>query len=108
LIAQLAATDLARWRADTGRSQPLIVDVREPWEYALCRIEGSLSLPLSELMSRQDELPRDRPLVMVCHLGGRSLQAAQYLDSAGFANVHNLRGGVAAWAAEVEPTMPTY
>ena len=46
--------------------------------------------------------------MLVCHLGGRSLQAAQYLDSAGFANVHNLRGGVAAWAAEVEPTMPTY
>ena len=108
MIARVTATDLARWQADDSRPQPVIVDVREPSEFAYCHIEGSVSIPLGELTARVAELPRDKPLVMVCHLGGRSMQAATFLDRNGFKDVHNLRGGGAAWAAEVDPTMKTY
>jgi rhodanese-related sulfurtransferase len=108
LIPQLAPADLERWRTDAARAAPLLIDVRERWEFEHCRIEGSLSMPLSEFARRCDELPRDRPLVMVCHHGRRSQHAAMLLEGAGFAQVHNLRGGVAAWADEVEPTMKRY
>jgi rhodanese-related sulfurtransferase len=108
LIPQLAAAELARWRADASREPPLVVDVREPWEFAHCRIDGALSFPLGELARRQDELPRERPLVLVCHHGHRSQHAAMLLAGAGFAQVHNLRGGVEAWAVAVDPAMKRY
>jgi rhodanese-related sulfurtransferase len=108
LIRQLRAVDLARWRADPERPPPVLVDVREPWEFDYCRIEGSVSMPLAELGRRYAELPGERPVVTVCHHGMRSMHAAAFLARAGFAEVHNLFGGVAAWAAEVEPTMRTY
>jgi rhodanese-related sulfurtransferase len=65
-------------------------------------------IPLGELTARASELPHGRELVMVCHHGVRSLHAAGWLLRAGYSRVHNLRGGVAAWAAEVDPTMPRY
>jgi rhodanese-related sulfurtransferase len=108
LIPQITVAELARWRADASRAGPLMVDVREPWEFDYCRIDGSLSIPLAELTRRQAELPRGRALVMVCHHGRRSQHAAMLLAGAGFGQVHNLQGGVEAWAAEVEPTMKRY
>ena len=108
MIPQLPAVDLACWRADTLREAPLLVDVREPWEYAFCRIDCSVSMPLGEIASRHSELPRDRPLVLICHHGRRSQHAAMLLAGAGFSQVHNLQGGVEAWAAEVDPAMKRY
>jgi len=108
LIPQLAAAELARWRGDASREAPLLVDVREPWEFKYCRIDDAMSIPLSELSRRQDELPRDRPLVMVCHHGRRSEHAAMILAGAGFSRVYNLQGGVEAWALDVEPAMKRY
>ena len=108
MIHELPAVDLAGWRADELRAAPLLVDVREPWEYAFCRIDGSMSIPLGELQARQAELPRDRPLVLVCHHGQRSRYAAMLLAGAGFAQLHNLQGGVEGWAAEIEPAMKRY
>jgi rhodanese-related sulfurtransferase len=108
LIPQLAPADLARWRADSSREAPVLVDVREPWELALCRIEGSLSIPLGELPRRVGELPEGRPLVMVCHTGRRSQHAATLLAAAGRPEVHNLAGGVEAWALEIDPAMKRY
>jgi rhodanese-related sulfurtransferase len=108
LIPQLTAVDLARWRADASRGAPLVVDVREPWEFELCRIDGAVSLPLAEIAGRLDELPRARALVLVCHHGGRSQHAAMLLEGAGFAQVHNLSGGMESWAVEVDSTMKRY
>jgi len=108
LIPQLAAAELARWRADQSRDAPLLVDVREPWEFAYCRIDGSLSMPLGEFARRRAELPRGRPLVLVCHHGHRSQHAAMLLAGAGFAQVHNLLGGVESWAVDVDPAMKRY
>ena len=108
MIPQLSAVELARWRADASRGAPLVVDVREPWELELCRIDGSLPIPLGELSRRMGELPRGRPLVLVCHHGGRSQQAAMLLEGAGFTQVHNLAGGVESWAVGVDSTMKRY
>jgi rhodanese-related sulfurtransferase len=108
LIQQLRASELARWRSDPERPAPVLVDVREPWEYEYCRIDGSLSMPLSELVRRYAEIPAAQPVVTVCHHGMRSMHAAAFLARAGFADVYNLFGGVAAWAAEVDPRMKTY
>jgi rhodanese-related sulfurtransferase len=108
LIPQLSPADLVRWRADPARPAPLLVDVREPWEFDVCHIAGSLHIPLGQLPAQIDGLPHDRPLVLVCHHGHRSLHAANWLQRMGFADVHNLRGGVAAWATEVDPGMPVY
>ena len=108
MIPQLSAVELARWRADASRAAPLVVDVREAWELELCRIDGALPIPLGQIAQRADELPRDRPLVMVCHHGGRSQHAATLLAGAGFTQVHNLRGGIESWALDVDPTMKRY
>jgi rhodanese-related sulfurtransferase len=108
LIRELAPAELAQWRDDPARPSPLLVDVREPWEFAVCHIEDSLSLPLSQLPSRVDELPQDRALVVICHHGNRSYHATVWLQRMGYSEVWNLRGGVAAWATHIEPTMRQY
>jgi rhodanese-related sulfurtransferase len=108
LISQIAPAELAAWRADTARPAPVIVDVREPWEYSLCRIEGSLSVPLGQLPARLAELPGESPLVLVCHHGNRSQNALLWLAQNGFADVHNLRGGVEAWAVDIDRGMRRY
>ena len=108
MIPQLAPGDLARWRDDSSREPPVLVDVREPWEYDLCHIDPSMLIPLGQVANRMGELPRDRPLVMVCHTGRRSQHAALLLAASGFADVQNLRGGVEAWALEVDPAMKRY
>ena len=108
MIPQLAPAELARWRGDASREAPVLVDVREPWEFELCRIDGSLLVPLGQLKGRLDELPRERELVLVCHSGRRSQHAALLLEQAGFAHVQNLAGGVERWAVDVDPTMKRY
>lgn len=108
MIRDLSPAELARWRADASRPAPVLVDVREGWELERCRLDDAIHLPLHELARRRDELPRDRDLVIVCHHGVRSRLAAAWLASAGFAPVWNLAGGVEAWAAEADPTLPRY
>jgi rhodanese-related sulfurtransferase len=108
LIAEIEPAELAQWRQDADREPPIVVDVREPWEFDYCRIEDSQSLPLRMLPEGIDSLPRGRDIVVVCHHGVRSFHAAAWLKRAGFDRVHNLRGGLAAWADEVEPAMKRY
>jgi rhodanese-related sulfurtransferase len=108
LIPQLGPAELHRWQADATRPAPALVDVREPWEFEYCRIEGSVLIPLGQLAARVEEIPTGRPLVMVCHHGNRSNVAAAMLMRAGFDEVHNLRGGVELWATEVDATMKRY
>lgn len=108
MIPQLAPAELARWRADSERAAPVVLDVREPWELAICRIDGALGIPLGQLARRVDELLGDKPIVCVCHHGARSQHAAMLLRNAGLSDVYNLRGGVAAWADEVDRAMPRY
>lgn len=85
-----------------------VLDVREPWELDICKIDGSLAVPLGTLPQNLDRLPRTGPLVVMCHHGGRSMQAVMWLRAQGYANAVNLRGGIHEWARQVEPTMATY
>lgn len=86
---------------------PLVVDVREPWEWEIAHIEGSRLVPLGELALRLGELDTGAEVVTVCHKGARSLQAQQLLQGAGF-RARSLAGGVERWAVEVDPAMPRY
>jgi rhodanese-related sulfurtransferase len=87
---------------------PVLLDVREEWEWNTCRLPGALLIPLRELPTRLAELDKSVETVVICHHGVRSFHAAHYLKSLGFDDVINLAGGVAAWADEVDPAMPRY
>jgi rhodanese-related sulfurtransferase len=87
---------------------PRLIDVREPWEFELCRIDGSENITMGDLMGRLDDLDRNGAIVVICHHGVRSGQVAAYLESLGFANIMNLEGGVDAWSRQVDPEMPQY
>jgi len=84
------------------------LDVREPWEHELCHIEGDLHIPMGEIPTRLAEIPQDRPLIVVCHHGMRSMQVAQFLLARGYADVSNLNGGIDAWARSVDPALALY
>lgn len=85
-----------------------LIDVREAWEFNTARIDGSVLIPMGEVPRRVGELDNDSDIVVICHHGGRSLQIAAFLERAGFSGVHNLTGGVDAWARSIDPSMPTY
>lgn len=97
-----------RQRLETPDDKLFLLDVREPAEFAVCRIEGSVLIPLGELARRADELPEDRDIVAICHHGNRSNVAASYLQQTKGLEVINLQGGVDAWAREVDPSMKQY
>lgn len=87
---------------------PLLIDVREPWEYGVARIDGSRLVPLRQVSALLQELDRDTEVVMICHHGIRSRLAGRFLEQHGFGRVINLAGGIDAWAREVDPTVPVY
>lgn len=107
-MRQLSAAQLKAWLDDAQRSKPVLLDVREPWEFETCRIPGSLSIPMRGIPARCHELKREADIVMICHHGARSFQVGMFLEQQGFTSVINLHGGVAAWARDVDPAMPTY
>jgi sulfur-carrier protein adenylyltransferase/sulfurtransferase len=92
---------------DAGR-RLVLLDVREPFEWEICRIAGSRLVPLGELPARVEELDPAAAVVTICHTGVRSLDAARFLRSRGIPDARSLRGGVAAWAETVDRTMGTY
>jgi sulfur-carrier protein adenylyltransferase/sulfurtransferase len=85
-----------------------LIDVREPYEYEIARIDGSRLIPLGELETHMSELSRTGTLVLQCHSGGRSEHAVRILQEAGFTNALNLEGGIEAWSVEVDPVVPRY
>jgi rhodanese-related sulfurtransferase len=107
-MQSMTAPELAQWLADEARPRPLLLDVREPWEYQTCHIAGSVHIPMHTVPARLQELEEDAPTVCICHHGARSMSVAAFLERNGFTQVINLTGGVHAWALEVDGTMPTY
>ena len=105
-INAISVSDLKR-KIDNGDAV-VIVDVREPFEYEIARIENSKLIPLGELPERLDELDRAKEIVALCHTGTRSALAVDFLKGAGFEKAFNLAGGIEAWASEIDPTMPRY
>jgi adenylyltransferase/sulfurtransferase len=103
---ETTSVDLKK-RLDAG-DDVFILDVREPNEYQICRIPGSVLIPLGELPRRYAELPADKDIVAHCKMGGRSAKATEFLQSVGFKRVKNLRGGILDWIDKVDPSQPKY
>ena len=94
-----AATELGDGPAtDDQAGRPLLVDVRERDEFTARRAVGAVLLPISEFVARHEELPRDRPLLMICESGSRSMSATMFLLQRGWSDVRNVDGGTQAWA----------
>jgi len=106
MIEQLSVQELQQ-RLARGDAL-LILDVREAWEYALCALPNSTHIPLPSLPARLNELPKDAAIAVVCHHGVRSELAASFLERNGFTRLYNVRGGVDAWARDIDSAMATY
>lgn len=85
-----------------------LIDVREISENEYCSINGSVLIPMGELLERIDEIDRDKEVIVHCKSGGRSGSVVNALMSRGFENVANLKGGILAWSSEIDPSVPTY
>ena len=93
---------------DTCDEQPLLLDVRQPWEFDVCKIENSVSIPMAQIPSELESLDSNRDTEVICHHGIRSRRVGRYLEQAGFNNIINFSGGVSQWAKTVDNQMPTY
>lgn len=106
-MEEITATELKK-RMDDGENIQLI-DVRQPDEFAFAKIEGAKLIPLGEIVKRMDELDDSREAIIQCKAGGRSAQAIQALQRAGYKGaLKNMRGGITAWSNEVDPKVPKY
>jgi rhodanese-related sulfurtransferase len=107
-MQHITAPELAVWISDESRQKPVLLDVREPWEFQTCHITGAVPIPMNSIPERLQELDEDAPIVCICHHGARSASVAAFLERNGFTQVTNLTGGVHAWALQVDTSMPTY
>lgn len=93
---------------EQAETPPLLLDVREPWEFQRAHIAGSQLMPMGQVPTQIENLDRAQEVVVICHHGVRSQQVAFYMEHLGFQRVINLAGGVDAWARDVDPAMPRY
>ncbi len=105
-VPEITALEVKKWMDE--RKPFVLIDVREPHEFQICRIPGSTLVPLGDVPKRMNELNSADEIVVHCRSGQRSAQAVQLLMKAGFRKIHNLKGGVLAWAEQVDPSMPKY
>jgi rhodanese-related sulfurtransferase len=108
LDLEIAARDLAT-QLKSEETGIVLLDVREPWEFATAQISGSKSMPMGEIPSRAfQELNPETHIVTVCHAGVRSLNVAVWLRNQGFEKVQSLSGGIDSWSRDVDPSVPRY
>ncbi len=113
MITQIRPHQLADW-LDAVRlhGQPVVLDVREPSELQVASIKAHgfdlLAIPMGVVVPRLAELDPEQPIACLCHHGGRSMQVASFLKSRGFSHVANIAGGINAWSAELDPSIPRY
>ncbi len=105
-IKQLSATELKTKLQD--KEQFFLLDVREPNEFEFAHIDGSVLIPLNQIPQRLQELDMDQEVVLICHHGMRSMQAANFLTQVGFKNISNLVGGIDAWSIECDSSVARY
>ncbi len=105
-VVEVTVTQLHE-ELEAGRDL-VVLDVRNPYEIDICRLQGSVVIPLPELMNRVDELDPEQEMVVHCRSGVRSATAIRQLQGRGFSKMRNLKGGILAWAEEVDPSIPTY
>jgi len=108
MIKNLTPVELAAWLVGEVHLKPLLLDVREGWEFQVGHIDGSLPMPMHTIPDKLSELDTQQPIVCICHHGARSMQVALFLEQNGFTDVRNLTGGVHAWAQQVDSAMAMY
>jgi rhodanese-related sulfurtransferase len=113
MIDQIQPAQLAAWAAShTAQGTAVVLDVREPWEVQTASVTPQgfelLTIPMSAVPARLQDLPRERPIACLCHHGARSMQVAMFLAQQGFDTVANLTGGINAWSSQVDTSVPTY
>ena len=92
----------------TTTPPPVLLDVREPWEYDTVNLPNSVLLPMQQIGGIKSHFPEDQELIIICHHGVRSMHVARYLESVGFSRIINLKGGIDRWARDLDPEMPLY
>ncbi len=106
---EITPSQLAAFLSGPEREQIILLDVREPGEYAVARIEGSLLMPMGDVSGRANqELDPDTHIVTICHHGVRSMNVAVWLRNQGFEKTQSLRGGIDAWSTTVDPAIARY
>ncbi|WP_374305223.1 rhodanese-like domain-containing protein [Ferrovibrio sp.] len=103
---EIDVAELSAWHR-AGRDV-VVLDVREDWELATVALDGARHIPMRQVPERIGELPVDKPLVVMCHHGGRSRQVTAWLRQNGFSQAINLAGGIHAWAEQIDPSLATY
>lgn len=111
-MLRLHVTELEDFLRTHAAEQPVLLDVREPWEVAQAALRlpdaRALDIPMQQLPARLAEVPRDAPVVCLCHHGVRSLHVAAFLAQQGFDRVADVVGGIDAWSTQVDPSVPRY
>jgi len=112
MIPQVRPSGLADWIATQQGGPPIVLDVREPWERQTASVAPDgfevLAIPMNEIPARVAELDPEQPIACLCHHGARSQRVAAFLAQNGFARVANIAGGIDAWSAERDPSVPRY
>jgi rhodanese-related sulfurtransferase len=106
-MREFSAKELQQY-LESAAQQPLLLDVREPWEFKTARIDGATLVPMRSVPAKVTELDPQQEVVVICHHGVRSRMVCLFLENHGFTNVINLNGGVDGWARDVDPHMATY
>jgi rhodanese-related sulfurtransferase len=101
-------SDECKTYVEQATDKPLLLDVREPWEYRIAHLEGSTLIPMRQIPQQAKSLDPGRETIVICHHGIRSRQVARFLESLGFSNVINLAGGMDAWARNTDTELSTY
>ena len=117
LIAQISPDQLTTWFAqDTAvpvaESRPILLDVREPWELQTASVQPDgftlVTIPMNEIPARLAELDASQRIACLCHHGARSQRVAMFLEQNGFPDIANVSGGIDAWSARHDPSVPRY
>ena len=105
-VQTLSVREFKAWRDDNKAC--VLLDVREDGEVAYANIDGHTHIAMNLIPLRHNELPDDKPIVVYCHHGMRSMQVALFLEHAGFSDVYNLSGGIEAWSVQIDPSVARY
>jgi len=106
-MIEITPQELQLRLSNTDRT-PFLLDVREPAEFEICHITDSVLIPMSKVSESVEDLPRQQPIVVICHHGMRSYMVGAFLEQQGFEDIFNLEGGINAWAQAIDSNMPTY
>jgi rhodanese-related sulfurtransferase len=112
MIDRIAPSELTDWISKQASTTAVVLDVREPWELATASVQAQgfqlMAIPMGQIPQRLNELSPETPVACLCHHGARSLRVAAFLAQQGFEHVANLEGGIDAWSAQLDASIPRY